>query len=310
MIEKRKSELVERKFVDTFDTDGWEILTDSGFVDTVSLHKTVPYLKYSIKTKNGLMLECADDHIVFTDSLDEVFVKDLAVGDLIMTEDGVDEIVECENCGVYENMYDFELADESDHRYYTNGILNHNTFMLKMIANLLNVPYYIADATGMTAAGYVGNDVESMITGLLKAANHSVKRTQIGICVIDEIDKIARKGENVSITRDVSGEDCQQGMLKILESTVVGDMPNGGRLNPTVPLTYVDTTNILFIGLGAFEGMERLIAKRLTKKTIGFNNFTTDNGKVSDSLAYVTPADFRAFGMIPELVGRFPIPTP
>ena len=187
------------------------------------------------------------------------------------------------------------------------------TFLLQNIAKMLGVPFHIHDCTKLTEAGYVGEDVENILTGLLQASDYDVERAQVGIVCLDEIDKLAKKGENVSITRDVSGEGVQQGLLKIVEGSVVGVAPQGGRKHPEQPLIHIDTTNILFIGMGAFVGIEDIIEKRLSKnKTIGFsfNNIEeVDNKEEKPVLDNITPGDLKKFGLIPELIGRFPIVT-
>lgn len=185
------------------------------------------------------------------------------------------------------------------------------TFMIKTIAKKLGVPCYIADATTLTEAGYVGNDVENIVTGLIQAADHDTKRAELGIIVIDEIDKIARKSENLSITRDVSGEGVQQSLLKIVEGNECDVTPNFGRKHPMQQLIPIDTANVLFIGMGAFEGIEQRAAQRLDKKTIGFNTEAdkTEDERNTNLLDHVTTDDLVHFGMIPELIGRFPIIT-
>lgn len=186
------------------------------------------------------------------------------------------------------------------------------TFLIQNIAKMLGVPCHIHDCTKLTEAGYVGEDVENILTGLLMACDYNVERAQIGIVCLDEIDKIAKKGENMSIVRDVSGEGVQQNLLKIVEGSVVGVMPQGGRKHPEQPLVMVDTTNILFIGMGAFVGLDEIVKKRTSKnKTIGFNIFE-DNGVDVDKdniLDYTTATDLKKYGLIPELVGRFPVIT-
>lgn len=186
------------------------------------------------------------------------------------------------------------------------------TLMAKTIAKMLDVPFAIADATTLTEAGYVGEDVESIITRLLQAADYDVERAQRGIVFIDEIDKIARKSDNPSITRDVSGEGVQQGLLKLLEGSVVNVAPNGGRKHPDQKYIQVDTKNILFICGGAFDGIEKRIAARLNQHSVGFNA-TLDRKVVSEDgtelLSKVTVQDIRKFGLIPEILGRLPIVT-
>lgn len=186
------------------------------------------------------------------------------------------------------------------------------TFLIQNIAKMLGVPCHIHDCTKLTEAGYVGEDVENILTGLLQACDYDVERAQVGIVCLDEIDKIAKKGENMSIVRDVSGEGVQQSLLKIVEGSVVGVMPQGGRKHPEQALIPVDTTNILFIGMGAFVGIEKIVENRVSKhKTIGFNldqGITTqdDDDNILDK---VTAVDLKKFGLIPELIGRFPVIT-
>ncbi len=182
------------------------------------------------------------------------------------------------------------------------------TLLAKTIARMLDVPFCIADATVLTEAGYVGEDVESVLSRLLQAADYDVQAAERGIVFIDEIDKIARKSDNPSITRDVSGEGVQQALLKLLEGTDVQVPPQGGRKHPEQKLITVNTGNILFICGGAFAGMEKIVARRLRKSTIGYasaGQIVDDN----EALAYVDPSDLRAFGLIPELIGRFPVLT-
>lgn len=184
------------------------------------------------------------------------------------------------------------------------------TLLAKTVARLLNVPFTIVDATVLTEAGYVGEDVESLLTRLLQACDYNVKVAEKGIVFIDEIDKIARKGDNPSITRDVSGEGVQQGLLKILEGSIVNVPPNGGRKHPEQKMIQVNTKNILFICGGAFVGLDRKIAKRLNTEVVGFNTIR-QGGKIQQDnmLQYVTPQDVKSFGLIPEIIGRLPIIT-
>ena len=184
------------------------------------------------------------------------------------------------------------------------------TLLAKTIARMLHVPFTIVDATVLTEAGYVGEDIESLLTRLLQVADYNVVAAERGIVFIDEIDKIARKGDNPSITRDVSGEGVQQGLLKLLEGSIVNVPPQGGRKHPEQKMIPVDTKNILFICGGAFEGIDRKIGLRLNTKVVGYKA-SLENGQVdrNNLLQYVSPQDLRSFGLIPEIVGRLPVLT-
>ena len=196
-------------------------------------------------------------------------------------------------------------------------ILGHTgcgkSYMLRMLANYLNIPFYIQDSTSLSESGYVGDDVENAILGAFRASGGNLLATHYAIIVFDEFDKLSRKSENASITRDVGGEGVQQSLLKLVEGAIVNVPPNGGRKHPEQECIQIDTSNILFFGIGAFDGIEGIIEKRLNRKTkIGFNTFNntqTQEDKDEDLLSQVTTEDLKRYGFIPELIGRFPLIT-
>lgn len=305
--------MTEKKFIESWNIEDFEILTDMGFEDIKALHKTIPYIIYEIFLDNGLSICCADNHILFDDEFEQVFAKDVVNGMFLMTQNGPAKVNLVRVDNFAENMYDFELASNSSHRYYTNGILSHNTYIARTIAKLLDVPFCIVDSTVLTESGYVGEDVESILTRLLQVADYDVEKAERGIVFIDEIDKIARKGDNPSITRDVSGEGVQQGLLKLLEGSVVLVPPNGGRKHPDQKMIPINTKDILFICGGAFDGIEKRIESRLNVHALGFATSSQKDtiGEIDkeNPLRNISPLDLKAFGMIPEIIGRLPVIT-
>lgn len=183
------------------------------------------------------------------------------------------------------------------------------TLLARSIAKLLKVPFCIADATVLTEAGYVGDDVENILTRLLQVADYNIEQAQRGIVFIDEIDKVARKSDNPSITRDVSGEGVQQAMLKLLEGTIVNVPPQGGRKHPDQKMIALDTKDILFISGGAFDGIEQHISRRMNARSIGFKSEQENDIDKENLLQYISPQDLKSFGLIPELIGRMPVVT-
>ena len=230
---------------------------------------------------------------------------------------GQDEAKKTLSVAVYNHYKRLQLGNDAGSKVRpqkSNVILLGNTgcgktLLVKTIAKLLDVPYYIQDTTKLTASGYVGSDVEDCLASLLRSCQYNIQKAQKGIIVLDEGDKIARKEAGTSITRDVSGECVQQSLLKIVEGDIVGVPPEGGRKHPEQSLIYIDTSNILFILAGAFEGLEGIVARRTGRgyKRIGFDQAESENSR--NILADVTPKDLLDFGLIPELIGRFPIIT-
>ena len=234
--------------------------------------------------------------------------------DYVIGQDQTKKVMSVAVYNHYKRLMQIQLDDEVE--IEKSNILmvgqtgTGKTLVAKTIAKMLNVPLAIVDATVLTEAGYVGEDVESILTRLLQAADYDVAKAERGLVFIDEIDKIARKSDNPSITRDVSGEGVQQALLKLLEGTVVNVPPKGGRKHPDQKFVEVNTQNILFIAGGAFDGIERIISKRLNRQAVGYSSsIGTDNIDKDNLLQYLTPKDVKDFGLIPEIIGRLPVLT-
>ena len=263
--------------------------------------------------------------IVKEDAADEVFIandftllkpKEIKahLDDFVIGQDDAKKVMSVAVYNHYKRILQPDTSDEDIEIEKSNIIMvgrtgTGKTLIARSIAKLLKVPFCIADATVLTEAGYVGEDVESILTRLLQAADYDVEKAKRGIVFIDEIDKVARKSDNPSITRDVSGEGVQQAMLKLLEGTVVNVPPQGGRKHPDQKMIALDTKDILFISGGAFDGIEQHISSRMNTRSIGFKSASEGAIDKENLLQYIAPQDLKSFGLIPELIGRMPVVT-
>ena len=263
--------------------------------------------------------------IVKEDATDEVFIandftllkpKEIKahLDDFVIGQDDAKKVMSVAVYNHYKRILQPDTSEEDIEIEKSNIIMvgrtgTGKTLIARSIAKLLKVPFCIADATVLTEAGYVGEDVESILTRLLQAADYDVEKAKRGIVFIDEIDKVARKSDNPSITRDVSGEGVQQAMLKLLEGTIVNVPPQGGRKHPDQKMIALDTKDILFISGGAFDGIEQHISSRMNTRSIGFKSATEGAIDKENLLQYIAPQDLKSFGLIPELIGRMPVVT-
>jgi len=261
--------------------------------------------------KEDLLEEC-------TLSEDFTLLKPKAINehlnDFVIGQDDAKKVISVAVYNHYKRLMQPDTTEEDIEIEKSNIIMvgrtgTGKTLIAKSIAKLLKVPFCIADATVLTEAGYVGEDVESILTRLLQAADYDIEQAKRGIVFIDEIDKVARKSDNPSITRDVSGEGVQQAMLKLLEGTIVNVPPQGGRKHPDQKMIALDTKDILFISGGAFDGIERHISNRMNTQSIGFKSNKGNDIEKDNLLQYISPQDLKSFGLIPELIGRMPVVT-
>lgn len=278
----------------------------NGFICDQCAHQAIDIVNEELKSQSSLNL----DHIEIKKPLEiKAFLDQYVIG-----QDEAKKHIAVAVYNHYKRLIQKEDTEgveiEKSNIVMVGRTGTGKTLLARSIAKMLHVPFTIVDATVLTEAGYVGEDIESILTRLLQAADYDVAAAEKGIVFIDELDKIARKGDNPSITRDVSGEGVQQGLLKLLEGSVVNVPPQGGRKHPDQKMIPVNTKNILFICGGAFDGIERKIAMRLNTQVVGFNASKAKEKIDRDNfLQYITPQDLKSFGLIPEIIGRLPILT-
>lgn len=262
-----------------------------------------------VQSNKRLSLDCLPKPTEIKDFLDQYVIgQDEAKRYLsVAVYNHYKRLLQNEHPGANEQYRDVDI--EKSNIILVGSTGTGKTLMARTIAKMLSVPFTIVDATVLTEAGYVGEDVESLLVRLLQEADYDLERAEKGIVFIDEIDKIARKGDNPSITRDVSGEGVQQGLLKLLEGSVVNVPPKGGRKHPEQEFIHVNTKNILFICGGAFDGIERKIAQRLNTQVVGFDAQQKRVADKNNLLSYIAPQDLKSFGLIPEIIGRLPVLT-
>ena len=269
-----------------------------------------------IEQAHEIVKEDATDEIFITNDFTLLKPKEIKahLDDFVIGQDDAKKVMSVAVYNHYKRILQPDTSEEDIEIEKSNIIMvgrtgTGKTWIARSIAKLLKVPFCIADATVLTEAGYVGEDVESILTRLLQAADYDVEKAKRGIVFIDEIDKVARKSDNPSITRDVSGEGVQQAMLKLLEGTIVNVPPQGGRKHPDQKLIALDTKDILFISGGAFDGIEQHISSRMNTRSIGFKSVTEGKINKENLLQYIAPQDLKSFGLIPELIGRMPAVT-
>lgn len=267
------------------------------------------YEIYSTELKKGHKTEIGDYPLLKPKEM-KAFIDQYVIG-----QDDAKKILAVAVYNHYKRLKHNALIKKNDVEIEKSNILlvgetgTGKTLLAKTIAKMLHVPFSIADATTLTQAGYVGEDVESILSRLYQAANYNKELAETGIVFIDEIDKISRKSDNPSITRDVSGEGVQQALLKLLEGSIINVPPEGGRKHPQQKFVEIDTSNILFICGGAFDGLEKIIGRRLNTRAIGYNSKEKDQIDQQNLFKYVIPHDIRSYGLIPEIVGRLPVIT-